>query len=100
MSKLLHHLKALFRQKTSLPPVPTGQVVDEAPLTELAKTPSQVEKNLSWLPINRNRSMHPHIQSCQLIPDAVLPISFRSPSAMMRPDAKVENLWSPPFLQH
>ena len=53
MSKLLHHLKALFRQKTSLPPVPTGQVVDEAPLTELAKAPSQVERNLSWLPINR-----------------------------------------------
>ena len=39
-----------------------------------------------------------HIQSAQLIPDAVLPISFWSPSAMMRPDAKVEkvNLYPKP----
>lgn len=53
MAKLMHHLIALFRQKTGFPPAPTEQVLDEAPLTELAKAPSQVERNLSWLPINR-----------------------------------------------
>ena len=52
MLKLLHQLKALFRQKTVLPPAPTEQVVDEVPLTEMAKEPSQVERNLSWIPIN------------------------------------------------
>lgn len=46
MSKLLHHLNSLFRQKIGLPPAPTEQVVDTAPLTELAKAPSQVERNL------------------------------------------------------
>lgn len=53
MLKLLHQLKALFSQKTGLPPAPTEQVVDEVPLTEMAKAPSQVERNLSWIPINR-----------------------------------------------
>jgi hypothetical protein len=53
MSKLLRHLRALFRQKTDLPPAPTEQAVDQAVLTELNKAPSQVERNLSWLPINR-----------------------------------------------
>lgn len=53
MTKLLHHLKALFRQKTGFPPTPTEQFVDEVSLTELVKAPSQVERNLSWLPINR-----------------------------------------------
>ncbi|WP_223503836.1 immunity protein Tsi6 family protein [Pseudomonas sp. BF-R-24] len=53
MEKLLHRLKTLFRQKTGLPPAPTEQVVDAAALSEVDKAPSQVERNLFWLPTNR-----------------------------------------------
>jgi hypothetical protein len=41
----------------------------------------------------RKRSIEPNIQSHHLIPDAVLPIPFRSQHLMMRPDAKVEKVY-------
>jgi hypothetical protein len=77
MSKLLHHLKALFRQKTGVPPAPTEKVVDEAPLTELDKAPSPVERNLSWLPINREAEvfvplMPPACPDLTLVDDILL----------------------------
>ncbi|MGF6201418.1 immunity protein Tsi6 family protein [Pseudomonas laurylsulfatiphila] len=53
MSKLLQRLKTFFGQKPAPPPAPTEQVVDAATLTEVDKPPSRVERNLSWLPINR-----------------------------------------------
>jgi hypothetical protein len=53
MSKLLQRLKSFFGQKTAPPPAPTEQIVEAAPQTEVDKPPSRVERNLSWLPINR-----------------------------------------------
>lgn len=53
MSKLLQRLKTFFGQKPASPPAPTEQVVDAAPNTEVDKPLSRVERNLSWLPINR-----------------------------------------------
>ena len=41
-----------------------------------------------WYPLHDT-----HIQSRPLIADAVLPISFWSPAAMMRPDASVEKVY-------
>jgi len=43
--------------------------------------------------LDRNRSINPAFKVTASIPDAVLPIPFRSQHLMMRPDAKVEKVY-------